>query len=245
MSILELNNITKTDGDTTVLDGVYFEIEEKGLYAILCKNSSERVALAEVLAGCASIDEGMMVFRGIPVYANDRNSREAKSKIGYVPSETFFFGDMTVFDTLDFTGRMRKVSSNKRVRQIKESLELVNLSSKCEVYVSELSISEKKRLALANALIGNPSMIILDEPTEAVSASDADIIKGLIRMIKDKKLIILLTDKTSLAQEMAMHAGVLANGEITLWDYMENLKERYEGEEDFLSKALDEFSAEA
>ena len=245
MSILELNNITKTDGDTTVLDGVYFEIEEKGLYAILCKNSSERVALAEVLAGCASIDEGMMVFRGIPVYANDRNSREAKSKIGYVPSETFFFGDMTVFDTLDFTGRMRKVSSNKRVRQIKESLELVNLSSKCEVYVSELSISEKKRLALANALIGNPSMIILDEPTESVSANDADIIKGLIHMIKDKKLIILLTDKTSLAQEMAMHAGVLANGEITLWDYMENLKERYEGEEDFLSKALDEFSVEA
>lgn len=245
MSILELNNITKTDGDTTVLDGVYFEIEEKGLYAILCKNSSERVALAEVLAGCASIDEGMMVFRGIPVYSNDRNSREAKLKIGYVPSETFFFGDMTVFDTLDFTGRMRKVFSNKRVRQIKESLELVNLSSKCEVYVSELSISEKKRLAIANAMIGNPSMIILDEPIESVSANDADIIKGLIHMIKDKKLIILLTDKTSLAQEMAMHAGVLANGEITLWDYMGNLKERYEGEEDFLSKALDEFSVEA
>ena len=120
MSILELSNIIKTDGETTVLGGVYFDIEEKGLYAVLCKNSSERVALAEVLAGCASIDEGMMIYRGISVYADSKNNREAKLKIGYVPSETFFFNDMTVFDTLDFTGRMRKVSSNKRVRQIKE-----------------------------------------------------------------------------------------------------------------------------
>ncbi len=245
MSILELNNIIKIGEDGNVLDGIYLDIEEKGIYSILGKKASEKTALAEVLSGCASIDEGAMIYRGISVYSSAKNNREAKMKIGYVPKEISFIADMTVYDILDFTGRLRKVSSNKRVRQIKESLELVNLSSKHEVFVSELDASEKKRLSLANALIGNPSMIILDEPTEAVRANDAEIIKGLIRMIGAKKVIILLTDKVSLAEEMATTVGVISNGEMTLWESVENLKERYAGDESFLTKAFVEFSAEA
>ena len=245
MSILELNNIVKRDGDNIVLDGIYLDIEEKGIYAILGKNAAEKTALAEVLAGCATIDEGAMFYRGISVYSSNKNNCDAKLKIGYVPKQNFFFEDMTVYDILDFTGRLRGVSSNKRARQIKESLELVNLSSKYDVFVRELTAAEKKKLSIANSLIGNPSMIVFDEPIESVLTNDAEIIKEVIRMVGSKKVIILLTDNVRLAQEMAMHVGVVYNGEITLWDYMENLKERYADNENFLIRAFDEFSVEA
>ena len=245
MSILEVRNITKKDGENTVLDGVYFTVEDKGIYAILSKDVVGRTALAEVLSGCSFVDSGEVVYRDISVYSSNKHNCASKAKIGYVPRESFFFADMTVFEVLDFTGKMRGVSSNKRARQIKESLEIVKLSSKCEVYVKELSPSEKKRLSLANALIGNPPMLVLDNPCESVSANDSDMIKDILKMIGSKKVILLLTDRAVFAQDVAMNVGILANGKITLWDSMENVKERYEGDNNFLVKAFVDFSAES
>ncbi len=244
MSILEVRNITKKVGNDTVLDGVYFTVEEKGVYAILGKKYSGKTVLAEILAGCSFVDSGEVVYRDVSVYSSDKNNCVSKTKIGYVPSEPCFFADMTVFDILDFTGRLRGVSSNKRARQIKESLEIVNLSSKYDVYVNDLTVSEKKRLSLANALVGNPSMIIIDDPCESATANDLDMIKALLEMIGSKKVIVLLTDKTGFAQDVATNVGILANGKITLWDSMENLRERYANDNNFLVKAFVDFSAE-
>ena len=244
MSTFEAKNITKKCGDRTVLDGISFSIEEKGVYAILGKKASGKTVLADILAGCSHIDDGEFIYRDVSVYSNSKNNRLAKLKIGYVSQEMHFFSDMTVFEILDFAGKLRRVQADKRIRQIKEALEIVGLSDKYEVFVGELSLSEKKRLSLAHALIGNPSLIIFDEPTANIALDDADLIKDVIMMLGDKKIIILLTDKVRLVQSVATNVGILSNGELKLWESMDSLRARYDGDDNFLVKTFSTFSCE-
>lgn len=244
MSILEVKNITMKNGDDIVLDDVSFDVEEKGIYAILGKKSSGKSYLAKVLAGVLESEEGDVVYRNLSVYSNSKNNKAVKTKIGYVPENIIFFPDMTVFEVLDFAGKLRHVGSDKRIRQIKEALEMVGLSDKYEVFVKELTLSEKKRLSLAHALIGNPSLIILDDPTGQISLGDAELIKNVIMMLGDKKVVILLTDKVNLAQSVAKHIGIMANGSLTLWESAEELKARFDGDDNFLIKAFASYSRE-
>ena len=244
MSILKVENISKKSEDGVILDAISFEIEEKGVFAILGKKDSEKTALANVLAGCSALDSGEIVYKDINVYSNSKNNRLAKAKIGYVPQEITFFDDMTAFEILEFAGKLRKVETDKRIRQIKEALEIVGLSDKYEVLVKDFSLSEKKRLSLAHALIGNPSLIILDEPTAQISLEDAALFKKIIMMLGDKKTVILLTDKINLAQSVATNVGIMSNGTIKLWESADALKTRYEGDDNFLIKAFSAFSCE-
>ena len=244
MSTLEVKNIVKKCGEEVVLDGISFSIDEKGVYAILGKKDSGKTALAEILAGCGQIDDGELIYRDVNVYSNFKNNRLAKLKIGYVSQEIRFFSDMTVFEILDFAGKLRHVQADKRIRQIKEALEIMGLSDKYEVLIGELSLSEKKRLSLAHALIGNPSLIIFDEPTAGIALDDADLIKDIITMLGDKKFIILFTDKINLAQSVATNVGIIANGTLKLWESMDSLRSRYDGDENFLVKTFSTLSCE-
>lgn len=242
MSLLEVKNLTKTTPYGVVLNDVSFSIEEKGVYCVLGKKSSGKSVLAEVLAGCSEIDSGEVLYKDKNLYADEKSNLELKAKIGYVAAETFFFPDMTVFEILDFTAKLRCVSSEKRFRQIKESLELVDLSEKYEAFVKDLSISEKKRLSLANALIGNPTFLILDDPTAYVAASDAEIIRKIIKMVSNIKTVILFTDKINLTQELAKNVGIMANGKMVFWSSVEEMKAGSFGDDDYLVKTFLKFS---
>lgn len=244
MSLLEIKNVTKTTAYGVVLDDISFSIEEKGICVVLGKKSSGKSALAEVLAGCSEIDSGEVLYKGESLYANNKNNVAIKSKIGYVASETFFFPEMTVFEILDFTGKMRRVESEKRFRQIKEALEITELSQKYEVFVKDLSISEKKRLSLANALIGNPSFIILDDPTAYVSLNDAALIKDVVKMIGNKKTVVVFTDKIALTQDIASTVGIISKGKMVLWETYEIIKTLADGDDDYLLKTFVKLSEE-
>lgn len=244
MSILEVKNIVKKNGDNIVLNDVSFNIDEKGIYAIIGKKASGKEVLAKVLAGCSEIDSGEVIYKDVSVYSNSKNNRIVKTKIGYVPEDISFFPEMTVFEILDFVGKLRHVDADKRIRQIKEALEIVGLSDKYEVCIKELSLSERKRLSLAHSLIGSPSLIILEEPTGQISLSDAELIKNIIVMLGDKKVVILLTDKMNLAQEIAKAVGIMSNGSLALWESIDTLKARFEGDDSFLIKALLSCSSE-
>ena len=97
---------------------------------------------------------------------------------------------------------------------------------------------------MAHSLIGSPSLIILEEPTGQISLSDAELIKNIIVMLGDKKVVILLTDKMNLAQEIAKAVGIMSNGSLALWESIDTLKSRFEGDDSFLIKALLSCSSE-
>ena len=146
------------------LRNISFKIEEKGVYAFLGKSKSGKTALATLLAGIEKYDSGRLLYKDTEMYSSKKSEFQIKKKIGYVPEKCFFDGDMTVFEVLEFTGRVKKIDSDKRYRQIKEAMELMGLSELSNMTVDTIGLSERKRLSIASALIGNPDVIIFDEP---------------------------------------------------------------------------------
>ena len=241
MSILKAENLKLTIDNKILLDKLSFEIEETGIYAILAKSSDELTALANVLVGVKKIDSGSVLYKDIEL--NDKKAgRELKAKIGYVSRESFFYPDMTVYEVLDFTAQMRGISHDKRIRQIKEALELLELSGKSEVLIKSLSFSEQKRLLFANALVGNPSVIILDEPCAQVMSEDSEIIRDVIEMLGSRKAVIILTEKIPFANSIASHIGIMSNGKMVLWSTLENIKEKLDNDSQALSKTFVAFA---
>lgn len=238
MSILEVTNLKKDN----VIEEVSFSIDEKGVYAFLGKASSGKSTLAEILAGASETDGGKVIFRDVDIYKNTRQGKSAKAKIGYVPENIFFYPDMTAFEVLDFTGRLKKVDPDKRFRQIKEAFELLAISEKSEVLVKHLTLSEKKRLAFANALVGNPSMLVLDDPTSKVSAEDAELIRNTIAMLGEFKTVLLFTDKCVEAETLAKNIAILSEGKIVLWSTLDEIKEKFGDEKGALLKTFEAFS---
>ena len=244
MSLLKVEKLRVSVDGVTVIQDVSFEIEEKGIYAILGKSEAERTALAKSLAGILKTDGGRILYKDNEL-SNSKKGNAIKAKIGYIPKKCFLYPDMTVYETLDFTGKMRKVSPDKRVRQIKEALELVILSNKSEALVKSLSYAEKKRLLLANALIGNPSVLILDEPTENLPPDDVALVKEVMGMLGERKTVLIFTEKLSLANDMAKHIGIMANGKMELWSSLENIKQKLDNDSNALLKTFLAFTDES
>lgn len=242
MSLLNVENL-KASVEGIVLDGVSFEIDKKGIYAILGKSSEEKNMLARVLAGTVEASDGKIFYKDEEFVGE--NQIKLKSKIGYMPCKCFLYPDMTVYETLDFTGCMRKVSKDKRIRQIKEAIEILELSSVSEVLVKDLNTVERKKLLLANALMGNPRVIIFDEPTTGLSPSDSEIICDVISMLKDRKAVILFTDKLSVANDMADYIGIISRGKMVLWSTLDDIRENLDGAQNALSRTFIAFSSES
>ena len=242
MSIYRVESLKVIHEKKMVLEDISFDIEEKGVYAILGKSAHARYILAKTLAGIIPIESGNIFYKDVIVNRRTTKGRAARAKIGYLPRNCFLYGKMTVYEVLDFTGAIRKINPDKRVRQIKEALELVMLSDKSEAIVGSLSVYEKKRLLLANALIGNPAVLILDEPMMHLPPDDVALFKDIIEMLAEKKTIILFTDKLALAEELATHIGIISNKKMALWSSLDNIKEKLDGDPNALLKAYAAFA---
>ena len=240
MSLLSVENLNLTLKNEDIINGLSFEINEKGVYTFLSRSASARTALAGILAGINAPDSGSVLYKDTDLF--EKNGKGIKAKIGYLPKECFLYPEMTAYEALDFTGRMRGVGSDKRLRQIKEALELLELSHMSEVLVADMNNTERKRLMLANALIGNPSVIILDEPTEGAFSEDSEIICDVISMLGEKKVVLLFTEKISLANDLSDHIGIISGGEMVLWSSLDNIRETLGGDSEALSKTYVAFA---
>ena len=213
--ILKAENLSASENGNLVLDGVSFEIEEKGIYVILSKFADERNALSKALAGILKLDGGSILYKDTEL-SDKKEGRALKAKIGYAPQKSFLYSDMTVYEALDFTGKMRGVPTDKRVRQIKEALELTGMALRTEVLVGELLSTEKKRLMIASSLLGNPEVIIMDEPLRSFEKKQADEIKAIIEMLGSKKVVLLFSTRPDEIEELCSHVIILHDGAVAV-----------------------------
>ena len=160
-SILQTSHVSKNDGNGCVLKDVCISFSPKGIHGILGPKKSGKSTLMDLLAFCEEADEGEILLRGLPL---DQKNKSWKAEIGYVPQTPDFYEKMTVLEILDFVGETRGVSADKRYRQIKEALSLLEMETAQNALIASLTPMEKRRVALAAALLGNPQILLLDEP---------------------------------------------------------------------------------
>lgn len=223
MSFLEVKAMRCALSQTFELNDISFDINEKGVYVFLGKSGSGKTALCRVLSGACEIDSGTVSYKDALLYDKDSQTAIIKRKIGYVPQKSFFDDDMTAFEVLDLIGKAKLVDPDKRFRQIKEAFELVGLSSKYQVLVSDLTLSERKRLSIAASLLGNPDVIIMDEPLQYMDKKQSAQIKDLVEMLRKRKVILIFTSRCADFQDISDNIAFLHNGSIILWKNTDEL----------------------
>ena len=223
MSLLELNGVGCQCQSGFELKNISFEINEKGVYGFLGKSGSGKTVLAQVLAGARQTDSGSVKYKDVELYETQKQTAQLKRKIGYVPQKCFFDMDDTAFEALEAFGKLKRIDPDKRFRQIKEAFELTGLAGKYDVLVSDLSLSERKRLCIAASLMGNPDVIIMDEPLQYMDKNQASAIRSVIELLRARKVLVVLSTRAADLQEMSDNIAFLNEGEIVLWENTEKL----------------------
>ena len=245
MSLVKVEQVCKEFSDEFSLRDISFEISEKGVYGFLGKSGSGKSALALVLAGACEPDGGSIVYKEKELYTSQKQTAQIKRKIGFVPQKCIFDLDMTAFEVLDLTGKAKGVDPDKRYRQIREALEITGLQKQKDVLVASLTLSQKKRLAIANSLLANPDVIIMDEPLRYLDPSQAQEIKSLISMLEKKKVVLIFSAFADEIQSLCSHTAILVGGRIVLWDSVEAILSKLrENGMDGLATALNAFGGE-
>ena len=243
MSLLKAENICKICAEDFSLKDISFEISEKGIYGFLGKRGAGNTSLAKVLAGVSDIDGGALFYKDVEMNRSSKQGALMKRKIGYVPEKPIFDSGVTSFEVLDLIGKSKKIDPDKRFRQIKEALELTGLSRKGDVLTDHLELHEKKRLAIAASLLGNPDVIIWDEPLRFLDLIQAGEIKKLASMLRNKKVLLIFSANPVDIEEMCDNIAIMSRGEIALWKSKEELLSVLkENELGALSDALEAFS---
>lgn len=212
LKVSDMSKVSSHGDSSPILDGISFEFSKKGVHGILAPHASGKTALMDVLSGTSLADGGCVMLGDRTVSSADG---ETVRRIGYVQQSCCLYPDMTASEILDFVGEARRVDTDKRYRQIKEALELVGLTDAHRRLVRRLTSHEQKLLSIAAALIGNPDILLIDEPTVvgATSEERAQICE-LIRMLGKMKTVVIATPDYSLARELCEDVVILSDGKM-------------------------------
>jgi ABC-type multidrug transport system ATPase subunit len=218
--IIALQDVTKRFGRRTVLDHVSFTVRPGRIVALLGSNGAGKTTTLKCILGITSFN-GAVEVGGLRV---DRQGRDARALIGYVPQLPSLSEDDTCEQALTFTAALRGVPRDR----IGEALDVVNLSSQQGYRVGELSGGMRQRLALAAALLGEPRVLLLDEPTASLDAESRAQFEAIIRRLRDDGRAILLSTHTyERLDELADDVLILQDGVLAFDGSMSGLVERF------------------
>lgn len=186
--MLEILDLNKSFKKKEVLREISISLNT-GVYGLLGSNGAGKTTLIRCIVNLYNINKGNIRFQGIDV----TNNNEFLKNIGYLPQKFGLFKELTVYDNLQYFGVLKKIPKKSMESCIKESLRKVNLLDKVNNKVSTLSGGMIRRLGIAQAILGNPQIIIFDEPTAGLDPEERIRFKNLLSDIKQDKIIIIST----------------------------------------------------
>jgi ABC-2 type transport system ATP-binding protein len=228
--ILQIDHLTKTykTGSSPVhaLNGVTLDLHEGEIFGLLGVNGAGKTTLSSIIATLHPPTSGDIRYKGISIYKDLMRYRHA---LGYCPQNQNLDQYLNVRDNLVFAGRyflMPKAVINARVDELLEQLELTRYA---EFKISELSGGTKQRVLIARALMHNPRIIILDEPTVGLDPDIRQKLWALIKALKNQGIsIILTTHYLDEAEELSDRICILHKGSVKLIESVQSLKERHQ-----------------
>ena len=212
--MLEVKNVVKGyDNGQEALCGVSLSVEGKGVYAILGDKGAGKTTLARIICGCEDADGGEVLWNG---EAMCRKNTVLKKNVRLVPSELLLDNTTTSNEYLDFVGDTLEIAPEKRYRQIKEALELVAIDDVQNRPFSALNYSQRCRLAIAAALLGNPEVLVLDDPFAKIRELELPEFCQLVEMLGKIKTVLLFTHSTDEVRKLSEYIYILHDGKTAL-----------------------------
>lgn len=224
---VEITNLCKRFGKFTALDHLSLEIQQGEVFGLLGPNGSGKTTTINIISGLSRPTSGTVKVLGYDVH---RHARQVRQLLGAVPQETALYEELTAWANMDFHADLFGVPYKEKKQRINRLLELVQLEDRKNSRVGTFSGGMKRRLALARALLHEPQLIYLDEPTLGVDVQARKAIWDYILSLRDQgKTVLITTNYLEEAQILCDRLAIIDHGSLIVVDTAEQLKQTYGG----------------
>ncbi|MCQ9206063.1 MAG: ABC transporter ATP-binding protein [Omnitrophica bacterium] len=213
-------NVTKYFGGFKALKNVSFEIKKGEIVGFLGQNGAGKTTIMRILTSYLPATSGEVIIAGQDV---SKNSLAIRRKIGYLPETPPLYSNMTVRDYLKFAAQLKNIPAKQQGVQIDKVLDECSLKSVQDKTIGIISKGYKQRVGIAQAILNDPEVLILDEPTIGLDPVQIIQVRNLIKSLEYKRTVILSTHILSEIQQIAQRVLIIKSGKIVVDETLENL----------------------
>lgn len=211
IDLIEVKHLTKVYGAHKALDDVSFKIANGKIYGLLGPNGAGKSTTMNIMTGCLAATSGTVRINGFDIYDN---AVRAKQLIGYLPELPPLYEDMTPMEYLLFVAEAKGVDPERCARQVREVMERTDIMSMKDRLIGNLSKGCRQRVGIAQAMLGNPEIIILDEPTVGLDPKQLVEIRELIRRLGESRTVIVSSHILAEVSELCDELLVISDGKL-------------------------------
>ena len=221
--MIEVKNLTKVYGDHTAVDQISFKINNGKIYGLLGPNGAGKSTTMNMMTGCLAPTSGFVRINGFDIV---KDPLAAKRCIGYLPEIPPVYGELTPLEYLQFVAEAKGVSYERALRQVQEVMELTGITDMKDRLIKNLSKGYRQRVGIAQTMLGNPDIIILDEPTVGLDPKQIIEIRALIRLLGETKTVIVSSHILAEIREVCDHVLIISKGKLIANAPIEDLQEK-------------------
>lgn len=221
--MIEVTNLTKKYGPNVAVDNISFTVEDGEIVGFLGPNGAGKSTTMNMITGYISSTEGTVKIDGFDIL---EQPEQAKRRIGYLPELPPLYMDMDVEEYLNFVADLNNLKKDEKQKAVKSAMEVTQITNMKKRLIKNLSKGYKQRVGLSQALIGNPDVLILDEPTVGLDPKQIIEMRDVIKGLGKKHTIILSSHILSEVSALCDRVIIISNGKIVASDTPENLSKR-------------------
>ena len=226
--MIEVRNLTKKYGDHFAVQDISFSLEKGKIYGLLGPNGAGKSTTMNIMTGYIAATSGEVIIEGHDIF---KEAEEAKKHIGYLPEIPPLYMDMTVWEYLFTVADLKGVPKSERKSMITDVMEKVMITNMKDRLIKNLSKGYKQRVGIAQTLIGNPDIIILDEPTVGLDPKQIIEIRTLIKQLGEDHTVLISSHILSEIGAVCDHVVIINKGHLVVSDSTENLEKLFKGQD--------------
>ena len=227
--MIEINNLVTQYGDHVAVDNLSLKVEPGKIYGFLGPNGAGKSTTMNIITGYLGATSGEVKINGFDIFTQPE---EAKKCVGYLPEIPPLYIDMTVVEYLDFVAELKKLDKKNRKKYVKEAMDTTGITEVSGRMIRNLSKGYKQRVGLAQAILGYPEVIILDEPTVGLDPMQIIEIRNLIKKLGENHTVILSSHILTEISAVCDHVFIISKGRLVASDSTEMLLSEMSGEQE-------------
>ncbi|CDE97330.1 aBC-type multidrug transport system ATPase component [Clostridium sp. CAG:567] len=221
--MIEVKNVTKKYPNIKAVDNINFTIKDGEVVGFLGPNGAGKTTTMNMITGFIEPTEGQIIINGFDIV---KKSKKAKKQIGYMPEGVPLYTELTAREFVNYMAELKDVKAKERKEAVEKAIEETGLKDVQNKLIKNLSRGYKQRVSMAGALVGNPEVIILDEPTVGLDPKQITEIRSLIKELGKKHTVILSSHILSEVSQICERVIIINHGKIVVIDTPENLENK-------------------
>lgn len=221
--MIEVKNFTKKYGNFLAVENISFTVKDGEIVGLLGPNGAGKSTTMNAITGYIEQTDGEIIVNG---YDTIKKAKKAKREIGYMPEGVPLYDDLSIKEFVTYMAELRKVNRKERKQKVEDIIKKVGLLDMKNKLIKNLSRGQKQRVSLAGALVGNPKILILDEPTVGLDPKQITEIRSLIKDLGKNHTVILSSHILSEVSQICDKVVIINKGKLVAEDTPENLENR-------------------